>query len=164
MVSRRAVVEKEFSEEREKLLETLKEGERSLSGIEIPSRLVPLAIDEFPVLFIAAACAKGTTRLSGAEELRVKESDRIQVMADGLAMLGIEAEALADGIVIRGGDLAGGELESHGDHRIAMAFSIASLAATDEIRVNDCANVNTSFPGFVELAQQAGVRITVNDR
>jgi 3-phosphoshikimate 1-carboxyvinyltransferase len=131
-----------------------------LSGIDIPPDLVPLAIDEFPVLFVAAACAEGTTRLNGAEELRVKESDRIQVMADGLMVLGIEAQPQADGIVIQGGELGGGVIESHGDHRTAMAFSIASLCATREIRINECANVNTSFPGFVELAHQIGIRIT----
>ena len=134
----------------------------SLSGIDIPAELVPLAIDEFPVLFIAAACAEGTTRLSGAEELRVKESDRIQVMADGLAVLGIEAYTQNDGIIIHGGRPGGGVVESHGDHRIAMAFSIASLGAGSEIRINECANVNTSFPGFVELAHQIGIRITVD--
>ena len=133
-----------------------------LSGIDIPSHLVPLAIDEFPVLFVAAACADGTTRLSGAEELRVKESDRIQVMADGLTVLGVDAQSRDDGIVIQGGEFGGGVIESHGDHRIAMAFSIASLRATKEIRVNECANVNTSFPGFVELAHQTGIRIKVN--
>jgi len=130
-----------------------------LSGIDIPAHLVPLAIDEFPVLFIAAACADGTTRLSGAEELRVKESDRIQVMADGLTVLGIDAQTQTDGIIIRGGEFGGGVIESHGDHRIAMAFSIASLRAKKEICINECANVNTSFPGFVELAHQAGIRI-----
>ena len=133
-----------------------------LSGIDIPSHLVPLAIDEFPVLFVAAACADGTTRLSGAEELRVKESDRIQVMADGLTVLGIDAQSRDDGIVIQGGEPGGGVIESHGDHRIAMAFSIASLRAAQEIRIKDCANVNTSFPGFVELAHQIGIRIKVN--
>jgi 3-phosphoshikimate 1-carboxyvinyltransferase len=135
-----------------------------LKGIDIPLHLVPLAIDEFPVLFIAAACADGATRLSGAEELRVKESDRIQVMADGLVRLGIDAQTRADGIIIQGGDLAGGEVESHGDHRIAMAFSIASLRASGAIQISDCANVNTSFPGFVELAQTAGIRISINDQ
>jgi 3-phosphoshikimate 1-carboxyvinyltransferase len=134
-----------------------------LKGIDIPLHLVPLAIDEFPVLFIAAACAEGTTRLNGAEELRVKESDRIQVMADGLVALGIDAQTKADGIIIQGGDLAGGEVESHGDHRIAMAFSVASLRASGAIHIGDCANVNTSFPGFVELAQTAGIRISAND-
>jgi len=133
-----------------------------LSGIDIPPDLVPLAIDEFPVLFVAAACAEGTTRLSGAEELRVKESDRIQVMADGLTVLGIDAQSQADGIIIQGGELGGGVIESHGDHRTAMAFSIASLRATREIRINECANVNTSFPGFAALAHQIGVRITVD--
>ena len=135
-----------------------------LKGIDIPLHLVPLAIDEFPVLFIAAACAEGITRLSGAEELRVKESDRIQVMADGLVTLGIDAQTKSDGIIIQGGELAGGEVESHGDHRIAMAFSVASLRANDEIHINDCANVNTSFPGFVELARTAGIRISTNDQ
>ncbi len=130
-----------------------------LSGIDIPAHLVPLAIDEFPVLFVAAACADGTTRLSGAEELRVKESDRIQVMADGLKVLGIDAQTQIDGIVIRGGEFGGGIIESRGDHRVAMAFSIASLRANEEICINECANADTSFPEFVELAHQAGIRI-----
>lgn len=134
-----------------------------LTGIDIPSELVPLAIDEFPVLFVAAACAEGSTRLSGAEELRVKESDRIQVMADGLTELGIATQVKQDGIVVEGGRIGGGSVESHGDHRIAMAFSIASLRAEGVIRINDCANVNTSFPGFAELAQQAGIRIQIGD-
>ena len=135
----------------------------SLTGIDIPSELVPLAIDEFPVLFVAAACAHGCTRLSGAEELRVKESDRIQVMADGLTELGIATQVKQDGIVVEGGRIGGGSVDSHGDHRIAMAFSIASLRSEGVIRVNDCANVNTSFPGFAELAQQAGIRIQIGD-
>ena len=134
-----------------------------LSGIDIPPQLVPLAIDEFPVLFIAAACAHGTTSLSGAEELRVKESDRIQVMADGLAELGINTQVKADGIVIDGGCMGGGTVDSHGDHRTAMAFSVASLRARQVIRIKDCANVNTSFPGFAELAQRIGIRIQVGD-
>jgi 3-phosphoshikimate 1-carboxyvinyltransferase len=134
-----------------------------LTGIDIPTDLVPLAIDEFPVLFVAAACAEGNTRLSGAEELRVKESDRIQVMADGLTDLGIATQVKQDGIVVEGGRIGGGSVDSHGDHRIAMAFSIASLRAEGVIRINDCANVNTSFPGFAELAQQAGIRIQIGD-
>ncbi len=134
-----------------------------LRGIDIPEELVPLAIDEFPVLFIAAACATGVTRLTGASELRVKESDRIQAMADGLAILGVEAQPAEDGICIQGGQIRGGEVDSLGDHRIAMAFSIASLRATDEIRINNCSNVNTSFPGFVPLARQTGIRITGNE-
>ncbi len=135
-----------------------------LTGIEIPPDMVSLAIDEFPVLFVAAACADGVTRLSAAAELRFKESDRLQVMADGLAVLGIDAQSQADGIVIRGGALSGGEVESHGDHRIAMAFAVASVRASDEIRVNDCANVDTSFPGFVDLACRAGIMISVDER
>lgn len=133
--------------------------EAPLQGIQIPKELVPLAIDEFPAIFIAAACAEGTTVLTGAEELRVKESDRIQVMADGLAALGVAVEPMQDGIVIHGGRLRGGEVESHGDHRIAMAFAMAALRAEGEIRIRDCANVNTSFPGFVELAAGAGLAI-----
>ncbi len=128
-----------------------------LHGVDIPEALVPLAIDEFPVLFIAAACARGTTRLTGAEELRVKESDRIQVMADGLAACGVKALPTPDGIVIEGGGLAGGEVDSHGDHRIAMAFAIAALCAKGPITIHDCRNVDTSFPGFVELATAAGL-------
>jgi len=134
-----------------------------LKGIDIPLQLVPLAIDEFPVLFVAAASAEGTTRLSGAEELRVKESDRIQVMADGLVAMGINAQAQADGIIIQGGKIAGGEVDSRGDHRIAMAFSVASLRARNEIRIDDCANVNTSFPGFVKLAREAGIRVSIDE-
>ncbi len=133
-----------------------------LKGITIPEDQVPLAIDEFPALFIAAACADGTTRLTGAEELRVKESDRIQVMADGLNVLGVNAQATADGMVIEGGDEFGsGEVESHGDHRIAMSFAVASLRAAGTITINNCANVVTSFPNFVELANRSGLQISV---
>lgn len=132
----------------------------ALKGIKIPQSLVPLAIDEFPALFIAAACASGETELSGAEELRVKESDRIQVMADGLGSLGIQVEPTPGGIKIQGGTMGGGVVETHGDHRIAMAFSVASLRAKEAISIRDCANVNTSFPGFVDLARQVGIRVT----
>ncbi|WP_120995154.1 bifunctional prephenate dehydrogenase/3-phosphoshikimate 1-carboxyvinyltransferase [Stutzerimonas urumqiensis] len=130
-----------------------------LKGIDIPEALVPLAIDEFPVLFVAAACAEGRTVLRGAEELRVKESDRIQVMADGLQTLGVSAIPTPDGIVIEGGAIGGGEVWAHGDHRIAMSFSVASLRAQSSIRIHDCANVATSFPNFLALARQAGMRV-----
>ncbi|PIE23966.1 MAG: bifunctional prephenate dehydrogenase/3-phosphoshikimate 1-carboxyvinyltransferase [Neptuniibacter caesariensis] len=130
-----------------------------LKGIHIPEDQVPLAIDEFPALFIAAACAEGTTIVSGAEELRVKESDRIQSMVDGLKTLGINIEGTPDGAIIQGGRIGGGVIESHGDHRIAMSFCVASLRATDEIIINDCANVATSFPGFIELAKSAGIQV-----
>jgi 3-phosphoshikimate 1-carboxyvinyltransferase len=131
-----------------------------LKGIKIPEELVPLAIDEFPVLFIAAACAEGETVLTGAEELRVKESDRIQVMADGLIACGIDAKPTPDGIIIQGGALGSAPIESHHDHRIAMAFSMAGLRAHAPMTINNCATVNTSFPDFVGLAAQAGLRIT----
>lgn len=130
-----------------------------LKGIDIPEHLVPLAIDEFPVLFVAAACAEGQTRLTGAKELRVKESDRIQVMADGLIALGVQAQATDDGMIIQGGQIQGGEVVSHGDHRIAMSFAIAGLRANDAITIHDCQNVNTSFPEFVGLASQTGLNI-----
>ncbi len=134
-----------------------------LKGIEIPEDQVPLAIDEFPALFVAAACAEGTTILRGAEELRVKESDRIQVMADGLQTLGVKADPTPDGIVIEGGSFGGGEVESHGDHRIAMSFTVAALRADGEIVIRNCANVATSFPTFIALAQQAGIALQVEE-
>jgi 3-phosphoshikimate 1-carboxyvinyltransferase len=131
----------------------------ALRGIDIPRDLVPLAIDEFPALFVAAANAHGRTVLRGAEELRVKESDRIQVMADGLAAIGARVEATSDGMIIDGAAYTGGTVESCGDHRIAMAFAMAALAARQPIVINDCANVATSFPGFVGTARGAGLAI-----
>jgi 3-phosphoshikimate 1-carboxyvinyltransferase len=133
----------------------------SLEGIEIPPSLVPVAIDEFPALFIAAACARGETVLRGAEELRVKESDRIAVMATGLERLGVPVEALPDGIRIQGGRLGGGHVQAEGDHRVAMAFAMAGLVADGPIVVDGCAEVDTSFPGFAELARSAGLPIVV---
>ncbi len=133
----------------------------SLHGIRIPEDQVPLAIDEFPALFIAAACAQGETVLTGAHELRVKESDRIAVMAQGLKRLGIDARETPDGIVIRGGRLQGGDIDSHGDHRIAMSFAMTALVASGPITVRDCKNVDTSFPGFARLAAGAGLAIEV---
>lgn len=132
-----------------------------LKGIRIPEDQVPLAIDEFPALFIAAACAEGETILTGAHELRVKESDRIAAMASGLKRLGIDAQETPDGIIIQGGRLQGGEIDSHGDHRIAMSFAVAALRASGPITIRDCRNVATSFPDFVELAQRAGLAIEV---
>jgi 3-phosphoshikimate 1-carboxyvinyltransferase len=133
----------------------------SLRGVHIPKDQVPLAIDEFPALFVAAACAEGETVLTGAEELRVKESDRIAVMAQGLKRLGADLQETPDGIIIRGGQLSGGEIDSEGDHRIAMSFSMAALRAKGEIAVRDCKNVDTSFPGFAGLAGQAGLKLSV---
>ena len=139
-----------------------------LKGIHIPEDQVPLAIDEFPALFIAAACAEGETILTGAEELRVKESDRIQAMVDGLVTLGVDAKGTDDGAVIQGfgseGSFGGGEIVTHHDHRIAMSFAVASLRAGDEpVVILDCANVATSFPNFVELANGAGMNLTVEE-
>ena len=132
-----------------------------LKGINIPEELVPLAIDEFPAVFIAASCASGETKLTGAKELRVKESDRIQVMADGLDILGIENQVLEDGIKIQGGKFSKptGIVESHHDHRISMSFAVASLRCKYPIEINGVDNVKTSFPNFVELANSAGMNI-----
>jgi 3-phosphoshikimate 1-carboxyvinyltransferase len=130
-----------------------------LRGIDIPVSQVPLAIDEFPALFVAAACAAGETRLHGAEELRVKESDRIEAMAQGLAALGIQTQTFADGLHIHGGVLGGGVVDSRGDHRIAMAFAVASLCAGGPVEIRDCANVATSFPGFRSLAAAVGLQV-----
>ena len=142
----------------------LKVRRSSLKGIRVPASLVPLAIDEFPVLFIAAACASGETVVTGAEELRVKESDRIAAMSAGLASLGVTHEVLPDGMRIEGRAdgpaFSGGVIDSHGDHRIAMAFGIASLRAAQSITIQDIANVATSFPGFVGLARSVGLGLT----
>jgi 3-phosphoshikimate 1-carboxyvinyltransferase len=127
-----------------------------LRGAVIPEHVVPDMIDEFPALFIAAACAEGQTTVSGAAELRVKESDRIKSMADGLKALGARIEERPDGALIEGGRLHGGNVDSRGDHRIAMSFAIAGQLAEGEVVIEDCANVATSFPGFVELARGCG--------
>lgn len=130
-----------------------------LKGTQIPEELVPLAIDEFPVIFVAAACAEGQTVVTGAEELRVKESDRIQVMADGLQALGVDAQPTDDGMVINGGTIHGGKVHSRDDHRIAMAFTMAALRADGPVHIEDCENVNTSFPNFVGIANNVGIDI-----
>ena len=132
-----------------------------LKGIQIPEDQVPLAIDEFPALFIAASCAEGMTLLSGAEELRVKESDRIQVMADGLKAVGIKHRVNPDGIEIHGGQIKGGKIDSHGDHRIAMSFAVAGIRSLKPIEIMDCANVATSFPNFVDLASEVGMDVQI---
>jgi 3-phosphoshikimate 1-carboxyvinyltransferase len=131
-----------------------------LKGITIPQGLVPLATDDFPAIFIAAACAEGRTVLRGAQALRAGESDRIRIMADGLATLGIAVEVTADGIIIDGGAMGGGEINAQADPRIAMAFSIASLRAASPIHIQGCAAVATSFPSFLTLCAQVGIRVT----
>jgi 3-phosphoshikimate 1-carboxyvinyltransferase len=130
-----------------------------LKGIDVPAQIVPDMIDEFPILFVAAACAQGRTRVSGAAELRVKESDRIATMAAGLRALGIQVEETPDGAVIEGGCLTGGAVDSLGDHRIAMSFAVAAQLAEGDVVINDVANVATSFPGFTDLAWQAGMNL-----
>jgi 3-phosphoshikimate 1-carboxyvinyltransferase len=134
-----------------------------LSGIKVPKELVPLAIDEFPILFVAAACAAGETLVTGAEELRVKESDRIAAMSEGFRALQVEHEVLPDGMRIAGSSGAAafeaGRVNSDGDHRIAMAFGIASLKARGPIVIDDVANVATSFPGFAHLACAVGMKL-----
>jgi 3-phosphoshikimate 1-carboxyvinyltransferase len=130
-----------------------------LQGIEIPPDLVPVAIDELPVIMVAAASARGDTVLTNAAELRVKESDRIEAMANGLSRLGIKVSTRKDGMTVTGGPLTGGEVDSFGDHRIAMAFAVAALNAKEPVRVKDTLNVNTSFPGFVDMASAVGMTI-----
>lgn len=131
-----------------------------LKGIQIPEALVPIAIDEFPAILIAAANAEGVTELTGAEELRVKESDRLAAMANGLRACGVELEEREDGMRLVGGQMQGAEIDSYTDHRIAMAFAVAGLTANGEMTINDCDNVATSFPNFVELANSVGMSIT----
>ncbi len=128
-----------------------------LHGIDVPRELVPLAIDEFPILFVAAACADGVTRVRGADELRHKESDRIATMAAGLAAAGIELETFDDSVEITGGRLGGATIESHGDHRIAMSFAISALRAAQPMRITGASTIATSFPSFVDLARGAGL-------
>jgi 3-phosphoshikimate 1-carboxyvinyltransferase len=127
-----------------------------LCGIEVPVQHVPDMIDEFPILFVAAAAAEGTTTIRGAAELRVKESDRIATMAEGLRALGVRVAETPDGAVIEGGRMRGGCVDSHGDHRVAMSFAVAGLVAPDAVTIDDCANVATSFPGFADLANEVG--------
>ena len=132
-----------------------------LNGITIPKNLIPLAIDEFPAIFIAAACAKGKTILTNASELKVKESNRIKVMADGLNILGIKTKILDDGIIIYGGNFRKptATINSYGDHRVAMAFAISSVKCDYDIKIADCNNVKTSLPNFIELASKIGMNI-----
>lgn len=148
----------------EELVADLRVKHAPLEGIDIPHALVPLAIDEFPIIFIAAACATGQTLLHGARELRYKESDRIGVMVEGLQRLGIEAQAFDDGVFISGGTLSGGTVDSHDDHRIAMSFAIASSVASEPIMIRHCHHVATSFPSFVATANSINLQLQeVND-
>ena len=133
----------------------------TLHGIDVDPALVPLAIDEFPAVFAAAATARGATRVTGAGELRVKESDRISASAEALGALGVPVRVADDGMTVEGGTMSGGEVDSAGDHRIAMAFASAVVAAP--VRIRDCRNVTTSFPGFATLANSVGLDVEVVD-
>ena len=132
----------------------------ALSGIDVPPHLAPSMIDEFPILFVAAAQARGITRTTGLEELRVKESDRLATMARGLSAIGVKVEEQADGLTIHGhaGEpLPGGAtIETHLDHRIAMSFAVAGLVSRQPVMVDDAAPINTSFPSFMALMQSLG--------
>mgnify|MGYP001794259670 CR=1 FL=1 len=134
-----------------------------LHSIDLDPALVPLAIDEFPILFVAAACARGATRFSGLAELRHKESDRIGVMVAGLRALGIQVEEGDDWVVIEGGRPVSGQVESHGDHRVAMAFAVAGAVAASEVTIRDPENIATSFPNFAVLAKQVGLSLRNGD-
>ena len=135
-----------------------------LRAIKIPPQYVSTAIDEFPVIFIAASCAQGVTEIRGLEELRLKESDRIAVMVKGLCQLGIKVNEQDDGVTIVGGEIQGGCVDSNGDHRTAMAFSMAGLVSLSEIEILNCAQVATSFPEFVDTSAKAGVRIRKEEK
>ena len=135
-----------------------------LRGIDVDPKHVSLAIDEFPALFIAAACAEGATRFSGLEELRVKESDRITVMAEGLRALNVPVDESDDGAIVHGAKIGSGAIHSYSDHRVAMAFAVAGTIATGPVTVTDSKNVDTSFPGFVDTFKSLGISMSVTDR
>ena len=151
------IVEENLREQGGEVVADLRVRHAPLHGIELPEALVPDMIDEFPVLFVAAAVAQGETRVEGIGELRVKESDRLGSMARALAKLGIEVEEGVDSLRIFGGRIHGGEVDSRGDHRIAMAMAVAGQRAEQPVRILDCANVDTSFPGFLAAATGLGL-------
>ncbi len=130
-----------------------------LQGTRIPVEIVPSLIDELPVILALAACCEGTTRLRGAAELRVKESDRLAVMARGLERLGVELEEFEDGMDVQGGSIAGGEVDGAGDHRCAMSFCVLGQVASGPVTVQGCHNINTSYPGFVTDLTAIGGRL-----
>jgi 3-phosphoshikimate 1-carboxyvinyltransferase len=130
-----------------------------LRGIPVPRELVARSIDEFPILFAAAAAADGETFVTGAAELRLKESDRIEVMAEALRAIGVDADPRPDGMRIRGGGIHGGIVESHGDHRVAMSMAVLAARADAPVVIRDVQNVATSFPGFATAAAAIGLRV-----
>jgi len=130
-----------------------------LRGIVVPPALVPIALDELPILFAAAAVAEGDTVVTGAAELRVKESDRLAAMADGLESIGVAVDRLPDGLLVHGGPVSGGAVASRGDHRVAMSFAVLGARARSPIEIRDVQNVATSFPGFAGTARAAGLQL-----
>ena len=130
-----------------------------LKGITIPEKYIASAIDEFPALFIASANAFGKTILNNASELKFKESNRLLVMSEGLTLCGINNNLNDDGIVIQGGKISGSIIDSKGDHRVAMAFSIAGLVSSENITILNTKNVSTSFPDFHNLMKSLGLNI-----
>ena len=137
-----------------------------LKGITLDPKLVPNLIDEMPVLFIAGALAEGTTRIRGAQELRFKESDRLESMARTLNSFGVKHKILEDGIDIEGVGQSGknppfnsAEIDSFGDHRIAMASVIGALRSKDSCKIKNCSNISTSFPGFIDLSNRVGMNL-----
>ena len=136
----------------------------SLKGISLNTALVANMIDEMPAFFVAAALAEGITIVKDAKELRTKESDRLQAMADSLNAFGIKNELSKDGIIIHGkgsqGTLNSAEIDSYGDHRIAMASAIGSLRSDGFVKILDCMNVNTSFPNFIDVCREVGIDIS----
>ena len=135
-----------------------------LIGIDIDNpSLVSLAIDEFPIIFILAAYAQGVTRISGIDELRYKESDRIKSMCEGMQNLGVSIEEQEHGVIITNSKFTGGEIDSYGDHRIAMSFAVAAIGANDSIKIKDIKNIDTSFPGFINLMREIGVTISTQE-
>ena len=134
-----------------------------LVGVDVPPERAPSMIDEYPILAVAAACAQGTTRLHGLAELRIKESDRLGGMADGLAACGVNAEIDGDSLIIRGDGsppVGGATIPVDMDHRIAMAFLVMGMAAKDRIGVDDASPIATSFPEFIDLMNGLGARVS----
>jgi 3-phosphoshikimate 1-carboxyvinyltransferase len=131
-----------------------------LNGAAPPARRAPAMIDEFPILAVVAAFAQGETRIVGAAELRVKESDRIAMMVQGLRACGVEAEELEDGLVVRGNGpksvRGGAEIRTLGDHRVAMSFLVLGMASKEPVTVDDADMIATSFPGFAECMRSLG--------
>lgn len=127
-----------------------------LRGVDIPEALIPSLIDELPIILALAATCEGTTRLRGAEELRVKESDRLAVMARGLATLGVELTEYPDGMDVSGGEIGQGAVDGAGDHRCAMSFLVLGQVASGTVTVGGCENINTSYPDFLAHLREAG--------